>query len=102
MALCPKCSKDVALPWHTYLSGLPHHLSCPYCKSRLERTASGSAIVLASLVMLVPLVHPFHPIARRVALFSIALLTGFSLFQIVRPKLRLRSKPPEPDVFLKI
>jgi hypothetical protein len=102
MALCPNCANEVKLPWHTYLSGLPHHLSCPHCKSRLERTTSGSATVLASLVMLVPLFHPFSPLARRAGIAVIALLTGFSLFQIMRPKLRLRTKPPEPDVFLKI
>lgn len=102
MALCPKCGHDVKLPWHTYLSGLPHFLSCPNCKSRLERTAAGSAIVLASLVMLVPLLHPFNRVVREFAIFLICLLTGVSLFQIMRPKLKLRAKPPEPDVFLKI
>ena len=102
MALCPNCTNDVKLPWHTYLSGSPHHLSCPHCKSRLERTASGSAIVLAWLVMLVPLFHPFSPFVQRAGIAIIALLTGFALFQIMRPKLKLRTKPPEPDVFLKI
>lgn len=102
MALCPKCSNDVKLAWHSYLSGLPHHLSCPHCNSRLERTAGGTAIVLGSLVMLVPLLHSFNPLIQRACIAVIAVLFAVTLFQIMRPKLKLRTKLPQPDIFLKI
>lgn len=102
MALCPKCSNDVKLPWHSYLSGLPHHLTCPFCKSRLERTASGSAVVLGSMVMLIPLLHPLNRMVQRAAIIVISALFCAALVQIMRPKLKLRTKLPEPDVFLKI
>lgn len=102
MALCPKCSNDVKLAWHSYLSGLPHHLTCPFCKSRLERTSSGSAVVLGFLVMLIPLLHSLNWVVQRAGLIVIAALFCAALVQLVRPKLKLRTKLPEPDVFLKI
>jgi hypothetical protein len=104
MPRCPNCRHDVRLPYFTYLSGLRWQLTCQHCKAALETKRPRSAPVIASLALVFPLliIEPDVVFFRLAAVILMVAVAVFTLFESLRPRLRLRNKLPEPDVFLEI
>lgn len=101
MANCPACSYDVRTPFFLNLDAWTH-LACPHCKARLEMKPPRS-------VVLGPIMPPLFVLARRGRVFEvIAFVFSFVtisllLFESLRPKLRLRTRPlPKATIRLNI
>ena len=101
MAKCPACSYDVRTPFFLNLDAWTH-LACPHCKARLEMRPPRSAAfgpVMVPLFILARRGRVFEVIAFVFSFVTIFLL----LFESLRPKLRLRTKPlPKPTIRLNI
>ena len=101
MAKCPACNYNVRTPFFLNLDAWTH-LACPNCKARLEMKPPRFAL-------LGPLIAPLFILARRGRVFEV-IAFGFMfvtifllLFESLRPKLRLRTKPlPKPTIRLNI
>jgi hypothetical protein len=101
MANCPACNYDVLTPLFLNLDAWTH-LACPHCKARLE-------IKPPRYAPLCPLIAPLFVLARQGRVFEVIafvfmFVTIFLLlFESLRPKLRLRTKPlPKPAIRLNI
>jgi hypothetical protein len=101
MAKCPACSYDVRTPLFLNLDAWTH-LACPHCEARLEMRPPRSAAfgpVMVPLFILARRGRAFEVIAFVFSFVTIFLL----LFESLRPKLRLRTKPlPKPTIRLNI
>ena len=101
MAKCPACNSDVRTPFFLNLDAWTH-LACPHCKARLEMKPPRSAAfgpVMVPLFILARRGRVFEVIAFVFSFVTIFLL----LFESLRPKLRLRTKPlPKPTIRLNI
>ena len=101
MANCPACNYDVRTPLFLNLDAWTR-LACPHCKARLEMKPPRSAAfgpVMVPLFILARRGRVFEVIAFVFSFVTIFLL----LFESLRPKLRLRTKPlPKPTIRLNI
>ena len=101
MAKCPACSYDVCTPFFLNLDAWTH-LACPHCRARLKLKPPRSAVfgpVMVPLFILARRGRVFEVIAFVFSFVTIFLL----LFESLRPKLRLRTKPlPKPTIRLNI
>jgi len=101
MAKCPACNYDMRTPLFLNLDAWTH-LACPHCKARLEMKPPRSAAfgpVMVPLFILARRGRAFEVIAFVFSFVTIFLL----LFESLRPKLRLRTKPlPKPTIRLNI
>jgi len=101
MAKCPACNYDMRTPLFLNLDAWTH-LACPHCNARLEMKPPRSAAfgpVMVPLFILARRGRVFEVIAFVFSFVTIFLL----LFESLRPKLRLRTKPlPKPTIRLNI
>jgi len=100
MAKCPACGHDVRTPFFLNLDGWSH-LACTHCTARLEMKPPRSFV-------LGPLIAPMFILARQGRVFeSIAFVYTFAaillmLAESLRPRVRLRTTLPKPDVQLNL
>jgi DNA-directed RNA polymerase subunit RPC12/RpoP len=101
MATCPACNDDIATPFLLNLDAW-RYLACPRCQARLEMKPPRSRVFA-------PLIAPLFILAREGRVFEVIAFVFmfatffFLLLEIVRPKLRLRTRPlPKPTIRLNI
>jgi uncharacterized protein (DUF983 family) len=61
---CPECAKDIGL-WPVLTAGLPSHIRCPHCKTRLTYGNTGTFVACLFAILLTLAVGSFFAVSTQ-------------------------------------